>query len=107
MHAMVKVVITRHALHRIRERAGNPHEVLSFLTQSELTLLKNCAGYEITIPLKGRIVGDFEDETTFIAKSFKHPFRFGKEYFTFGKNPTSGRSLRVSSLVLPRGGLPN
>ncbi|MEM2129656.1 MAG: hypothetical protein QXZ70_03555 [Candidatus Bathyarchaeia archaeon] len=89
----VDIVVTKHAIKRIRERGGNLEEIISYLRHSKsLLLLKNCKGYEILIPLKGKLVGHF-DGKALIIKSFLWFFK-GNSRFEV--------AIRVSSVNLPK-----
>jgi hypothetical protein len=96
----IRVVVTKHAIRRIAERAGDPQIILSYLRGSkELMLIKNNQGYELIIPLKGRLVGDFDDEVTFVAKSFLFPFRNRTDYYANARKSKSGYIVRISSVL--------
>lgn len=98
-----RMEITSHAVRRMMERCCNPEEVISFLRRSnKLILLKNHQGYEIIIPFKGRLVGDF-DGGTFIVKSFLLPPRFGKDYYVNGRKSRDGCMVKVLTVSYPRG----
>jgi len=98
----IEIVLTYHAVKRMRERASDPRDIISFLRKSnEVVLLENHQGFEIPIPLKGRLVGDFDGDHTFIAKSFLPPFRFGRDYYVNGRESRFGCSVRVSFVLLP------
>ena len=73
MMKTVKVLFTKHAIRRIWERGCNFQQVISCLDVSHgECITKNGKGYEIVIPMKGRLVGDFNNGQ-FIVKSFFHP----------------------------------
>lgn len=89
----VDIWVTKHAIRRIRERGSKLDEIISYLRYSKsLLLLKNCKGYEILIPLKGKLVGDF-DGRTLIIKSF---------LWFFKGNGRFEATIRASSVNLPR-----
>jgi len=97
----VGLALTRHAIQRMVERGCNPDEVVSFLLRNKgLILLRNHQGYEICIPFKGRLVGDF-DRGTLIIKSFLIPLRFGEDYRLNGRKSRDGYVVRVSSVSFP------
>jgi hypothetical protein len=86
---------------RMKDRGASPYEVGSLLlTSTSLVLLKNQEGYEIVLPSKGRLVGDFENDK-FVCKSFLLPFRVGKDYNSNGRKSRSGYDIRVSSVSFP------
>jgi hypothetical protein len=99
-----RIVITNHAMQRIRERVVNSEDIIQFLLKSKvLILLKNHLGFEIIIPFKGRLVGDFDGED-FIVKSFLLPLRFGKDYYLNRRKSRDRHVVRVSSVTLPKTG---
>jgi len=70
----VDLIITKHAIRRAHERGLMLSELLDFLRRNKIILMhKNSKGYEILVPMKGRLVGDFEDRHSFIIKSFLYP----------------------------------
>ena len=70
----VTLIFTKHAVHRIYERGYCIEELLRYLDRNKLAFIdKNKCGFEIPIPMKGRLVGDFEGEGSFIVKSFLYP----------------------------------
>ena len=69
----VDIVLTKHAIRRMLERGCNPDYVIRVLyVKRKIILVKNRRGFEIIIPYKGRLVGDFDkkDGKRFIVKSF-------------------------------------
>jgi len=83
------------------DRGCNPEDVILFLQKcSGLILLENHQGYEICIPFKGRLVGNFDGETL-IIKSFLLPPRFGEDYHVNGRKSRDGYVVRISSVSLP------
>jgi len=70
----ITLIFTKHAIQRIYERGWSLESVIEYLRQNKLFLMyRNKEGYEIRIPMKGRLVGDFEDKNTFIVKSYLYP----------------------------------
>jgi len=70
----VKLIFTKHAIQRIYERGYELREIIQFFERNKLAFMdKNKQGYEIQIPMKGKLVGDFEGEGSFIVKSFLYP----------------------------------
>lgn len=69
----IDLVFTKHSIKRMRERGGNFGMVVSLLKRlGKHSLVKKRRGYEIVIPFKGRLVGDFDD-TKLIVKSYQFP----------------------------------
>ena len=94
----IPFVITNHAIQRMKERAVNSKDITQFLLRSDvLILLENHQGFEIIVPFKGRLVGDFDGED-FIVKSFLLPPRFGKDYYLNGRKSRNRYVVRVSSV---------
>lgn len=93
--SQLNVMITNHAVQRILERGCSLEEVKNYLLRNDKVILfrnhLRGRGYEILIPLKGRLVGDFEGDI-FIAKTFKLPF------WANHINGTGGCSVTVSSV---------
>ena len=95
----IPIVITNHAIQRMKERAVNSKEIIQFLIRSNLLiLLENHQGFEIIVPFKGRLVGDFDGEN-FIVKSFLLPPRFGRDYYLNGRKSKDRYVIRVSSVA--------
>lgn len=95
----IPIRITNHAIQRMKERAVNPKDISQFLLRSNvLILLENHQGFEIIVPFKGRLVGDFDGED-FIVKSFLLPPRFGKDYYSNGRKSRNGYVVRASSVT--------
>lgn len=100
----IRIVLTNHAMRRIKERVVNSKDIIQFLLKSKaLILIENHQGYEIIIPFKGRLVGDFDGED-FIVKSFLLPTRFGKDYYLNNRKSRDRHIVSVSSVTLPRTG---
>jgi hypothetical protein len=68
----VKLLFSGHSIKRAFQRSNiTILAVIEFLkNQDFLTINKMGKCYEITIPMKGRFVGEFQDFETFIVKSF-------------------------------------
>ena len=59
----------------MKERGSDPTAIISYLQKSKsLVLSKNRHGYEVVVPLKGKLVGDFDGDTL-VIKSFLWSFR--------------------------------
>jgi len=98
----IQLAITKHAIQRMIERGCNPKDVILFLRRiNGLILLKNHRGYEIIIPFKGRLVGDFEGKT-FVVKSFLLPTRFAQDYYLNDRKSRDGYLVTVSSVSFPK-----
>lgn len=70
----VVLIFTKHAVRRIYERGSHLGELVGYISRNRSLLLKkNREGYEIQVPMKGRLVGDFDDDHRFIVKSFLYP----------------------------------
>lgn len=93
----LNVIITKHAVQRIMERGCSLEEVENYLLRNDKVILfrnhLRGRGYEIIIPFKGRLVGDFEGNI-FIARTFKLPF------WTNHTNGTGGCAVAVSSVAI-------
>ncbi|MFX1514552.1 MAG: hypothetical protein ACFFCQ_18455 [Promethearchaeota archaeon] len=69
----IDVIFSQHSISRIKERGGDFREVISPLKRdNKQSLIKNRNGYEMIIPLKGRLVGHLS-KTEFIVKSYIFP----------------------------------
>jgi len=77
-----KIKITRHAVQRMRERGCNPWEIGVLLNQERVFLVEYPKGFEILMPGKGRLAGDF-DCGSFIVKTFLLPFDLHASWGTF------------------------
>ncbi len=72
----INMIFTRHAVRRVHERGFSLSGLIDYLKRNTFTLLeKNREGYEICIPMKGRLVGKFDDNHNFIVKSFLYPIK--------------------------------
>jgi len=91
------IVLTKHAIRRMLERGCDPDYVMKVLhTEKRIVLMKNRRGYEIILPYKGRLVGDFDkkDGKRFIVKSFL--------YLLALENRTSVRQIHRGRVLIPR-----
>jgi len=72
----INMIFTRHAVRRVHERGFSLSGLIEYLKRNTFTLLeKNREGYEICVPMKGRLVGKFDDNHNFIVKSFLYPIK--------------------------------
>jgi|WetSurMetagenome_2_1015567.scaffolds.fasta_scaffold195304_2 hypothetical protein len=97
----LEIEIEGHVLRRMEDRGGNLKETIEYLRKGSVVLTKNSQGYEISIPFKGRLAGDF-DRGVFIIKTFLSPFRFGKDYYPTCEKTRTQYNVRVASIRLPR-----
>jgi len=76
----LELVVTKHALKRMKERGCNPVYVYRYLRRiRKLHLKRNSRGHEAAIPFKGRLAGDFDGEK-FIIKTFLPPYYIRRDY---------------------------
>ena len=96
----IQIVITYHAISRMKERGCTLSEILCYLRLGRVVLVEDDEGYEIAVPFKGRLAGDF-DQGFFVVKTFLFPFNYGKAYNVCCQKTRSQRTVRVISVGLP------
>jgi len=94
----LEIVVTKHALRRMRERGCDPAYLHKYLSRTRILHLKrNSRGYEIAIPFKGRLVGDF-DEGKFIIKTFLPPCYNKRDYGLCVRKAQRGLDVTITQV---------
>jgi hypothetical protein len=96
----VNLMLTKHALQRIRERGGSLYLIKGFLEKQIITLRKRVDGFEISTPF-GRLIGLFENKT-FVVKTFVYPFRNKKDYRLHGKKSRRAHDYFCTDVCIPK-----
>jgi len=96
----IEIEIKSHVINRVKERGGDFLGVIEYLRRGPVVLSKNCQGYEISIPFKGRLAGDF-DRRVFVVKTFLWPFRSKTEHDTYVRKTGIQHTVTVESIRFP------
>ena len=94
----LEIVVTKHALRRMRERGCDPLCLHKYLSRTRILHLKrNSRGYEAIIPFKGRLAGDFDGEK-FIIKTFLTPYYNKRDYGLCVRKAQHGLDVIVAQI---------
>jgi len=94
----LEIVVTKHALRRMRERGCDPAYLHKYLSRTRILHLKrNSRGYEAVIPFKGRLAGDFDGER-FIIKTFLPPCYNKKDYGLCVRKAQRGLDVTITQV---------
>ena len=96
----INIILTKHSLHRIRERGGSLSVIKGFLEKRFISFRKRMDGFEILTPW-GRLIGIFESNT-FVVKTFVYPFRNKKDYRLHGKVTRETRDYFCAGVCIPK-----
>lgn len=97
-----KVILTSHAIGRMKERGFDPTRIIKQLKKlGETHLLRNSLGYEVVLPFTGRLAGDIENNA-FIVKTFLLPIYNLKDYNTSVKKTSRSMLITVEKVLLPK-----
>jgi hypothetical protein len=96
----ISITLTKHALHRIRERGGSLSLIKGFLEKRFISFRKRIDGFEILTPW-GRLIGVFESKV-FVVKTFVYPFRNKKDYRLHGKVTRKTQDYFCASVSFPK-----
>jgi len=92
----VEIVVTKHALERMKERGCDPAYLHRYLSRTRVLHLKrNSRGYEVSIPFKGRLAGKFDGEK-FIVKTFLPPCYNKRDYGICIRKAQHGLDMMIS-----------
>jgi len=94
----LEIVVTKHALRRMRERGCDPAYLHRYLSRTRILHLKrNSRGYEIVIPFKGRLAGDFDGDT-FVIKTFLPPCYNKRDYGLCARKAQHGLDVIITQV---------
>ena len=94
----LEIVVTKHALERMRERGCDPEYLHKYLSRTRILHLKrNSRGYEVAIPFKGRLAGDF-DGGKFIIKTFLPAWYNKRDYGLCVRKAQHGLDVTITQV---------
>ena len=74
----IEIVLTTHAIRRIRERCANLENIIHCVENKRLMAFKRGKEYVVYVP-NGRFIGIFE-QSSFVVKTFLFPFEISKKF---------------------------
>jgi hypothetical protein len=97
----IDIEIEPHVINRMKERGGGLlARAIEYLWSGPIALSKNRQGFEISIPFKGRLAGDF-DRGVFVVKTFLWPFWSKKEHYAYVRKTGIQYTVTVRSIRFP------
>ncbi|MEM0253235.1 MAG: hypothetical protein QXR17_02260 [Candidatus Bathyarchaeia archaeon] len=96
------MIMTSHAIKRMKERGFNPKYVIERLKKLDETyLLRNSQGYEVILPFTGRLAGIIENNA-FVVKTFLLPMYNPEDYNTSVKKTPHSIPITVEKILTPK-----